>query len=76
MTAVREIMVKKVVTVNAGESLEGVCKLLVSKKLSGVPVVNADAKLVGFISERDIIAAIGSGSFKGKKVSDVVRCRR
>lgn len=72
MTAVREIMVKKVVTVNAGESLEGVCKLLVSKKLSGVPVVNADAKLVGFISERDIIAAIGSGSFKGKKVSDVM----
>lgn len=72
MATVSEIMVKKVITINESESIKGVCKMLVSQKLSGVPVVDAKDNLVGFISERDIIAAVGSKGFEGMKVSDVM----
>lgn len=72
MGTVRDIMKKEVVTVKEKDSLETLCKLLVSKKLSGVPVIGDKEKLVGFISERDIIMAVGKGNFTDKKVSDVM----
>ncbi|MDB4349709.1 CBS domain-containing protein [Omnitrophica bacterium] len=72
MATVKDIMVKKVVTVSEDESLEGVCKLLVTRRLSGVPVVDKKNNLAGFISERDIIAAVGTGDFADKRVSDVM----
>ncbi|MEE8359893.1 MAG: CBS domain-containing protein [Candidatus Omnitrophota bacterium] len=72
MGTVRDIMKKEVITVKEKDSLEALCKLLVSKKLSGVPVIGDKENLVGFISERDIITAVGKGNFKNKKVSDVM----
>ena len=72
MATVKEVMVKKVITVSQHESLSKVCRLLVSQKLSGVPVIDEEKNLVGFISERDIIAAVGSKNFQNKKVSDVM----
>ncbi|MFH1752715.1 MAG: CBS domain-containing protein, partial [Candidatus Omnitrophota bacterium] len=72
MGTVRDIMMKDVATVSKGESLQNVCKLLTSKRLSGVPVVDAKRNLAGFISERDIITAFGEGKFAKKKVSDVM----
>lgn len=72
MTAVKEIMMKKVATVNNDISLEKVCKFLVSKKLSGAPVVDKNGNLSGFISERDIIQAVGSKNFQRKKARDVM----
>jgi CBS domain-containing protein len=75
MATVRSIMIKQVVAVKENESLENVCKILVSKKLSGVPVVDKNKNLAGFISERDIIVAVGRGNFTNKKVSDVMTSR-
>ena len=72
MGTVRDIMTKDVATVGAAESIQSACKLLVNKKLSGVPVVDAKKNLVGFISERDIITAVGAGGLAGMKVSDVM----
>jgi CBS domain-containing protein len=72
MGTVRDIMIKEIVTVKETETLEKVCKLLVSKKLSGIPVVGPGDDLVGFISERDIIAAVGSKNFQAKKTGDVM----
>lgn len=75
MATVKNIMVKQVVTINEDKSLKDICKLLISKKLSGIPVVNKKDDLTGFISERDIIKAVGEGSFSNKKVSDVMTKR-
>jgi len=72
MATVKEIMVKKVVTAKESDPLQKICKLLISLKLSGVPVVDANNRLIGFISERDIISAVGSKRFQNKKVSDVM----
>ena len=72
MATVKEIMVKKVVTVNKDECLSKVCNLLVTQKLSGIPVVDKEDHLVGFVSERDVIMAVSKGDFQNKKVKDVM----
>ena len=75
MATVKDIMVKQVVTISEDRSLKDISKLLMSKKLSGIPVVNKKDDLTGFISERDIIKAVGEGSFSNKKISDVMTKR-
>ena len=72
MATVKEVMVRKDITVDRGESLGRVCKILVTQKLSGIPVVDKEDRLVGFVSERDIIMAASKGDFQDKKVSDVM----
>lgn len=52
-------MAKKIITVYDDVSIEEVCGILAKHGLSGVPVVDKNKKLVGFISERDIIANFG-----------------
>jgi CBS domain-containing protein len=72
MKKVKEIMEKDVVLASPDMSLQDISKILVDNKLSGVPVVDDKKSLVGFVSERDIIASIGSGDFMGKRVGDIM----
>lgn len=50
-----DVMVKDVITVNETSPLKEVTKLFGDKRITGAPVVNADGKLVGVLSETDII---------------------
>lgn len=63
MMLVKELMNKKVTTVGENDNVRIVCKLLIKSRVSGFPVVNKSGKLVGFISERDIIAAVPKTNF-------------
>ena len=51
----KDIMTTDVITV--GENLEilDVCKVLAEERVSGAPVVNKEGKLVGIITERDLL---------------------
>jgi len=60
-------MTKKVATVRGDDSVEKVCDILCNNELSGVPVIDKKKKLVGYISEKDIIASL-SKKKKSKKV--------
>ncbi len=58
-----------VITVKAGEKLGDVLKVIIEKKINSVPVLDDDGKLVGMISERDVLkeayanpGGIGGGS--------------
>lgn len=51
----RDIMTTDVITINEDASLKELADLLVKKKISGVPVVNAEGKVVGMVSEADLI---------------------
>ena len=74
MTKVKEIMDRKVVTIQPREGVRDVCRLLIKHRLSGVPVVDHRGRLVGFISERDIIGgAAKSKDFMKKKVGDMMK---
>ena len=48
-------MNKEVMSVHTGESLEDAAKKMTGNKVSGLPVVDADGKVVGVITDRDLI---------------------
>ena len=51
----KKIMVKKVITIKKDASIEKLSELLLKNKISGVPVVGDDGKLVGIATEGDLI---------------------
>ncbi|MFZ5899167.1 MAG: CBS domain-containing protein [Bacillota bacterium] len=51
----REIMTTEVVTVSPDDDVEKVARLLLEHHISGLPVVDGDGKLVGVITEGDLI---------------------
>jgi len=51
----RDIMTTNVITVGENLKILEVCKVLTEKRVSGVPVVNKEGKLVGVVTERDLL---------------------
>lgn len=51
----RDIMSRKVLAVSPDTSVEEISKLLVTHRISGVPVVDREDKVMGVVSESDII---------------------
>ncbi|WP_069471283.1 CBS domain-containing protein [Candidatus Marithrix sp. Canyon 246] len=52
---VKDVMTDPVKTVKADTSLQEVTSLMCLKRYSGLPVVDDNQKLVGFIAERDVL---------------------
>ena len=52
---VKDIMVKKVITIQKDASVEELSELLIKNKISGVPVIDSDGKLAGIATEGDLI---------------------
>ncbi|MEE8324242.1 MAG: CBS domain-containing protein [Candidatus Humimicrobiaceae bacterium] len=52
---VKDIMVKEVITIQKDASVEELSELLIKNKISGVPVIDNDGKLVGIATEGDLI---------------------
>ncbi|WP_037288028.1 CBS domain-containing protein [Saccharibacillus sacchari] len=55
---VRDFMIKDVLTVNQNAPLSEVLQLFVAKRINGAPVVDADGKLAGMVSDGDILRYI------------------
>jgi sulfide:quinone oxidoreductase len=74
---VKDVMTKDVVTVQKGTSLPAAAELIVQKKISGLPVVDVEDRLVGIVTEADFMSAM---NLAPHPVSDaletVVRKRR
>lgn len=51
----KDIMVKKVITISKDASVGELSELLVNNKISGVPVVDSSDKILGIVTEADII---------------------
>ena len=49
-----EIMTKKVVTIGQHESIYTAAKLMIKKRISGIPVVSRSGKIQGIITENDL----------------------
>ena len=72
-TQVYEVMTRDLVTVSPEDEITEVVSLLIRHDISGVPVVDADQGLVGFLTERDCIdVALKAGYFdeRGGRVSE------
>lgn len=51
----RDIMWRKVISVRPETSVEEISRILVTNRISGVPVVDSENRVVGVVSESDII---------------------
>lgn len=69
----KDIMTAKVVTVKPSTPIEEAARLLVRRKISGVPVVDEKdkTKVVGILTEADLLAAPA----EAKTVADVMKKR-
>jgi CBS domain-containing protein len=65
----RDVMTREVVTVRADASLAFAANTMRQRRVSGLPVVDAQDRLVGVLSERDILAdldkSVGIGHVRG-----------
>lgn len=55
MLNARDIMTKDVITVKPGDTVEGLARLLIDNKISGTPVVDDNRKMIGIVTENDLI---------------------
>ena len=55
----KDIMTRDVIAVDKNDSLEAVAQILVEKKISGVPVIDADRRVIGIVTEKDLIVKAG-----------------
>ena len=58
----RDVMVSPVITVGENETVRDVAKLLIAKRISAVPVVDGGGKLVGIVTEADLLHRAEAGT--------------
>lgn len=51
----KDIMTKEVITASPDDDVEKVARLLMEHRISGMPVIDEDRKVVGMISEGDLV---------------------
>ncbi|RYL95278.1 CBS domain-containing protein [Sporolactobacillus sp. THM7-4] len=54
----KELMVKDVIAVHDTDTIKTLIQTLITHKIDGVPVLNRENKLAGFISDGDILRAV------------------
>lgn len=52
---VREVMTTNVITASVDTSLQDVARLLIDRRISGLPIVDSEGTLVGVVSETDFL---------------------
>jgi CBS domain-containing protein len=65
----RDIMIRKVYTISPEASVQEVAQLLSQKSISGVPVIDKDGKIIGIVTEADIISKVNR---EGLCVADIM----
>lgn len=58
VTLARDIMSTALITLKVGDTVEEALKVLIQNKITGLPVVNGSGKMVGVLSELDLIRQI------------------
>lgn len=72
MLQAKDIMTKTVITVSPRQTLLNAMQVLVCKQISGLPVVDEDGKIVGMITEKDILNFVFSGNMANTLVGEVM----
>jgi CBS domain-containing protein len=55
MLKAKDIMTKKVITISPDATVEELARTLMENKISGVPVVSAEGRMEGIVTENDLI---------------------
>lgn len=63
----RDIMTSKVLTVKAGTTIGEIAKLMATERISGVPVVDDEGRMIGIVSETDLLHRAETGTERKRK---------
>jgi CBS domain-containing protein len=66
MMTAKDIMTKDIITVGPAMTVKQLAKILIKNQVSGAPVAGKNGKIIGIVSEADIIAK------KGKDVRSIM----
>lgn len=58
----RDVMVSPVVTVSANSTVRDAAKLMLAKRISAIPVIDTAGKVIGIVSEADLIHRAEAGT--------------
>src|SRR5690349_4108826 len=58
----RDVMVRAVVTASPDTTVEGLARLMINLRISGVPVLDKDGRLVGMVTEGDLLRRVEIGT--------------
>jgi len=72
MLKAKDVMSRTVTTIHAGKTLLEAIKLLVCNEISGMPVVDEKEKMIGIITEKDVLNFIFSGNLKNTRVEEIM----
>jgi len=72
MLKAKDVMTMEVITVDPETTLEKAVSMLVNNKISGMPVCDKDGKVVGMISEKDLLNFIFSGNLNNTKIKEAM----
>lgn len=75
MKCAKDVMVKEIKVIRVSDSVQTACKILIKNKISGTPVVDKSKRLVGFVSEKDIIKFLSRPKSAKKKIKDIMTKR-
>jgi CBS domain-containing protein len=69
----KDVMTRDIITVSPATTVKNLALLLIKNQISGAPVAGKDGKIVGVVSEADIVAKRGKvvKSIMSKKVIHV-----
>lgn len=68
----KDIMSKDVITTGPEITLDKVIKKLVKNKISGMPVIDENGKIIGVVSEKDILNFAFCGYLRSTKVKEAM----
>jgi CBS domain-containing protein len=52
---VRDVMTRNVISISAGESVLNAAQIMLQNKISGLPVIDSEGKLIGMVTEGDFL---------------------
>lgn len=70
----RHLMTERFVTVSPATAITDVVRTFVAEELRGAPVIDKDHRVVGFISETDLLGALLRGDSEATTAGDVMAC--
>ena len=72
MLKAKDVMSKEIITISPGATLADAVELLLAKEISGMPVVDNSEKMIGIISEKDILNFAFSGNLRVTRVKEAM----
>ncbi len=75
MLQAQEVMTREVVSISPEATLSDAIELLLARKISGLPVVDHEGKIIGIISEKDILNFAFSGNLHNTRVEEAMTAK-